>query len=382
MSALLVMCLIAFGASILFASVVSGWRQRFTDAALALVDLPAAVMEEPMVTLIVPARNAADTLVPLLQDLHAQDYPKEKLEVLVIDDASEDGTAGIARGMMRTWPQLRVLANDGIGKKAAITRGVREASGPLIILTDADARCGPERVRHITSHWSTTNVDMILLPVRTISEGDFLGRLQEDEQAALIGVAAATSLGGSPMLANGANIAFTKQAFLEVDGFNGDRYASGDDIFLLDRMKRAGKRVTYLLDHEALVTVEAEKTFTAFWQQRLRWAGKMRGVRGAGKWAGAFALLLPYFLLSVTLRFNLHDAAGQGLFRSAMLLASAWLMWLVPVIGLVRAAKKFVGQRHSTPLAVVNFLAFSIYALLVPIISVVVRPYWKGRRLE
>ena len=53
------------------------------------------------VSLLVPARNAARTLTALLQDLHAQQWPKEALEVIVVDDGSEDGTAEQRNGPVR-----------------------------------------------------------------------------------------------------------------------------------------------------------------------------------------------------------------------------------------------------------------------------------------
>jgi hypothetical protein len=66
----------------------------------------------------------------------------------------------------------------------------------------------------------------------------------------------------------------------------------------------------------------------------------------------------------------------------ALLLAGAWAMWLYPVPGLVRDAKQFLGQRHSTALAVLSFLAFTVYAPLIAVLSRVVKVKWKGRRIR
>ncbi len=381
MNTLLFFSLLAFAASLVFAMVINGWRQRFADAdPQKRTALPA--LDTPMVTLIVPVRNGAETITGLLQDLHAQRYPKEQVEVILVDDHSTDDTTAQVRGMMKPWPQLRLLANDGEGKKAAITQGVSEAKGTLMILTDADARCGADRVPAIVSHWLSTKADMLLMPVRTDADSSFLGRVQQDEQAALLVAGAATALEGFPILANGANMAFTRAAFMAVRGYFGDRHASGDDIFLLERMKQAGRPVSYLLDARALVTVQAEATGRDFWHQRLRWAGKMRGVRGAGKWAGALALILPTVLFILTFSLNRPSAVNQGLFRSALLLGSAWLFWLLPALGMVRNAKAFLGQRYSTLGTLISLLAFTVYAPAAAIASLFVRPLWKGRRIE
>ncbi len=381
MNTLLIFSLLAFAASLVHAVVINGWRQRFTEALNEELALPLAE-ELPMVSLIVPVRDGAATINGLLQDLHAQRYPKECVEVIVVDDHSTDTTTAQVRGMMQQWPQLRLLTNDGDGKKAAITLGVREAKGALMILTDADARCGPERLPVIVAHWMASKADMVLMPVRTEADSSFLGRVQQDEQAALLVAGAASALEGAPILANGANMAFTRAAFIAVRGYVGDRHASGDDIFLLERMKQAGRVVSYLLDVRAMVNVQAEATGRDFWQQRLRWAGKMRGVRGAGKWAGALAIMLPMMLLMMTLSLKLPSAVNQGLFRSALLLGSAWLFWLLPVLGMVSYAKGFLGQRHSTGGTLISLLAFAVYAPAVALTSMFVRPVWKGRRIR
>lgn len=380
MSVMLLLAMLGFAAALGFASVVMGWRQRIAEECARPLPPAPAIEDRPWVTLVVPARNARETLPLLLQDLYAGSHPRERTEVLVIDDGSTDGTADPVRGMGRSWPQLRLLANAGEGKKAAITTGVRAAQGELIVLTDADARCGPRRVERIVAAWRATGADLLLVPVRTEGEG-VLGRVQGAEGSALLAVGAATALGGSPLLANGANMAFTRAAFDRVQGFQGDRWASGDDIFLLQRMKRAGMRIRYVLDREALVTVTAEPDLRGFWQQRLRWAGKMRGVKGAGNLLGVLGLSLPWALLVLTCAIDLRLAVGQGLFRSVLLVGSAWLLWSVPVLVLVREADRFLERPSAWALNAFSLLAFSVYAPVIAVASLFVRPVWKGRRV-
>lgn len=382
----MLLCLAAFAAAFIFATVVGGWLEQLKGTRTSTSETAPARSDVP-VTMIVPARNAEDTIVALLQDLYAQRYPRELLEVFVVDDQSTDNTSDLVRGLMRTWPGLRLLKDEGEGKKAAITTGINAANGEWIVITDADARCGPLRVERMMDHVRAAQPDFLLMPVITEGSGSLLQRVQADEQAALLGVAAGTALSGSPLLANGANMAFSKAAFKAVRGFEGDRWASGDDVFLLQRMKRADKRIGYLLDPEVAVTVQVEPTFKAFWQQRLRWAGKMRGVGGSGNWIGAIGLLLPWFLIYVTFKFDLQEALGQGLLRDALLLTSAWLLWLVPILGLMREVRRFQRMAGMTLhpgagiFTLFSLVAFSIYAPIIAVAALVVRPRWKGRKI-
>ena len=386
MSTPLILSLLAFAMGLLFALVVGGWREAITAA---WPKLPAEmdVANDELVSLIVPARNAADTLSPLLQDLYVQQWPKEAIEVIVVDDGSTDHTAEIVREMQKRWPGLILLSAEGNGKKAAITRGVEKARGAWIVITDADARCGPLRVQRIMECLRGTEVDMLLMPVETRSSGGVIQRLQADEQTALLGVAAGTALQGRPLLANGANMAFRRSAFRSIGGYSGDTWASGDDMFLLKRMLKAGRDVKYLLHPDVLVTVEAEQTFRDFWDQRLRWAGKMRAVGSSGGWLALAGLLFPWFLLYVSCSFTLVEMMFQRPLAIMLLLSSAWLLWLMPIMALVRAVRRFLQASGSGPqhrgaqlTTLFSLIAFSFYSPLIAVVSLFVKPNWKGRK--
>ncbi len=377
----LLLVLLVFGAAMVFAVVLNGWRETVVRE----VQLPPAIgtktIELPIVAMIVPARNAAETISPLLQDLYAQVYDRERVSVIVVDDASEDGTADTVRAMMPRWPQLQLLRCDGEGKKAAITTGVLATNAEWILMTDADARCGPERLRLLIEHAERSSSDLVLLPVATDGAG-VLGRLQENEQAALMMCAAAETLQGKPMLANGANLAFRRSAFMDVRGFQGDRYASGDDIFLVQRMRNAGKRVSYLLNAGAIVRVEAERTWSGFFRQRMRWSGKMRGVPWRDKWMPALGLLFPWLLFGVSLSIDWPSVVGQRFLMNVLLMGGAWVLWLASVPALVRDGKRFLGQRYSMVGAVLSYLAFTVYSPVLAVVGMLFLPEWKGRRIR
>lgn len=379
--------LVLFVVSLIHASALEGWRKRIVDGPKlsAVTDDP---MPDTFVSLIVPARNAADTLVPLLQDLHAQRYTKERCEVIVVDDHSEDDTAAIVMGMGRTWSQLRlVTAAEGTGKKNAITKGVAEAKGELIMLTDADTRCGPDRLRALADHWHSSHADLVLMPVATKGGDGLLATLQREEQLALQGATAGSALDGMPTLANGANMAFTREIFFAVNGFQGDHWASGDDMLLLKRALSAGRKVSYLLDPAAVVTAAPELNVQGFVAQRLRWAGKMRAYRNtSGFVAGLFALLMPWALLVVTVGVARNVSVGESALYTWALLIGAWLAWSLPVLRLANSMRTFFatnddGQSPGTNVlrTALALIAFVIYALVIAIVSLFVRPTWKGR---
>jgi len=391
MSTTLIIAMLAFGFALLHGVVLDLWRQAIAQSNDE-TPTPALPDPPPRITVLIPARNAAATIIPLLQDLHAQRYPREAFEVLVVDDHSSDGTAAAVQGLARTWPGLRLIpAESGEGKKAAIMQGVEEATGTVVLVTDADVRCGPGRLARIAACWQQEQPALLLMPVFTTGGKGLLGWLQRKEQAALQAATVGSAMGGRPVLANGANMAFTRDAFRYVGGFAGDRRASGDDMFLLQRMRKNRQKVSFLAHPDVLVRVQPEETWGGFVAQRLRWAGKMWAYReGAGLLAAGTAVLFPWFLLAITVWLSENVRIGQGLFYTFTFLAAAWLVWLVPILRLVSAMERSFANADGAadrPRAdgawstLPALLLFTIHAPVIAIVSIFVRPTWKGRRI-
>lgn len=376
MSLLLLLATVVLLLVVAAALMLERWREALRSEDQENTDAGAVT-----VSVVVPVRDGEETIVPLLQDLYAQDHPRNRLEVIVVDDHSTDRTTARVRDMMPRWPQLQLRTLSGTaGKKAAITEGVAHATGDLVVLTDADARCGPQRIRRLAERWAVQRPAILLAPVRTVADAGPLGLLQEEEQWALQAATAGSALNGAPVLANGANLAFGREDFLRVGAYHGDTRPSGDDMYLLARMHAAGLKAAYVLHPAAAVTVQGEPTWGGWWAQRLRWAGKMRDGRLKGSWPAAMiALAMPWMLVLLTVRAMDLRVGEQALYTWCMVLA-AWALWSVPVVRLVNAMKAVYGEPPRSARSVLALLCFVVYAPLVALVTLVHRPRWKGRR--
>lgn len=257
------------------------------------------------------------------------------------------------------------------GKKAAIELGVEHAQGDLVLITDADTRCGPLRLASIAQAWQRSKFDMLLMPITVRSDGSLLHELQANEQAGFMAVAIASARAGSPLIANGANMAFRRSVFEALNGYDGNRHiASGDDMFLLEKMRAANKTIASLAVAEAVVIVGAATTWRSFLHQRLRWAGKMKATGfGMMSLLPALALLLPVLLWACMF-------SGQVPFRIALVL---WCAWLIPIVVLTTTVNGALGRRPSPVSMAMHLALFSIYAPMVAVLSLFLRPGWKGR---
>jgi glycosyltransferase involved in cell wall biosynthesis len=228
------------------------------------------------VSVIIACRNEEENLPCLLNDLHLQDYDPGLFETIIVDDKSTDNTF-LTASSLNQLHNFKVIQNYSRGKKSAIKSGVDAASGKLIITTDADCRLDRRWISAIASFYSSTKSDMIIAPVQLENRPGFSGRFRELEFLSLQGVTAGTAEAGYPVMCNGANLAFVKEAFIRHSENLHNEISSGDDIFFLHSLKKeTDSKITWLCSPEAIVTTGHTDTLNLFIKQRARWLSKAK----------------------------------------------------------------------------------------------------------
>jgi len=229
---------------------------------------------ETSVSVIVACHNEKQNIQSLLKSISLQDYPAEMVEIIIIDDNSNDKTFESAASYVSNQKKI-ILHNTGKGKKQAIRTGIDASSGNLIITTDADCRMGEKWIRTIAAYYEEHKPDMIICPVWLEPVPGFFGKFQELEFLSLQGVTAGTSLAGDATMCNGANLSFTREAYLDNSGNLHDEINSGDDIFLLHALKKKkGSEVLWLESADAMVSAGSSTSLRSFLIQRKRWLSK------------------------------------------------------------------------------------------------------------
>jgi chlorobactene glucosyltransferase len=118
----------------------------------------------PMVSILVPARNEARNIARCVNSLLAQDYPS--FELIVYDDQSSDATREILAGIASQQPGLKVvvggpLPEGRMGKGWACSQLARQASGELLLFTDADTQHHPQTLRRIVTVLNGEAADLL-----------------------------------------------------------------------------------------------------------------------------------------------------------------------------------------------------------------------------
>lgn len=263
---------------------LAGWARAMQER-----KLPKSGKDQ-LISVIIPARNEELTIANLLADLSRQNY--KRFEVIVVNDDSEDETLWVVSRF--ELKNLQVIHNRGKGKKSALTAGVRKARGTIIVATDADCSVSPEWLSNIHDFFRAPKVMMAFGGVRMDGEKSFFDSLQAMEFASLVGTGAATASMGVPTMCNGANLAFRRRVFSEVDGYEGNLdVASGDDEFLMRKIqKRYPKGVHFMNSPASVVNTRTQPDVRAFVNQRIRWASKWRYNTSISSKALAVAVLL------------------------------------------------------------------------------------------
>ncbi|MFN8394757.1 MAG: glycosyltransferase [Bacteroidia bacterium] len=359
----------------------------------------------PRVSVIIPARNEAANIEACLNAVFAQDYPADALEVIVVNDHSEDATAGIAVAVARNhlgadavsfahpigenvsgggsssvggrFRLLNLDAQTGPAyKKAAVAFGIRQSRGEIIVTTDADCTMGPGWLRAMVGGFSE-ETGLVSGPVELASWDGFT-QMQALEFMGLIAVGAASIAAGSPTMCNGANLAYRRRAYDEVGGFSGiDHIASGDDELLMHKIAAQGHwKVAFMKRKVAIVRTPAQGTWAEFKAQRIRWVSKS----GQYKRRGITAILVLSYL--AVLGFPVLAVAGIWEHRLWWLMLGHLALKIVAEAAVLVPAARFFDKLRLLPWLPVEQVAHIAYVLWVGIAGQRKSYQWKGRTVK
>lgn len=232
------------------------------------------------ISVIVCARNEAQRLQPLLESLTRLDYPTDQYEIILVDDDSSDGTQALMQSYAQRFSHWQVLHHkkqpaEPQGKKAALTMGISQAKGEIIVTTDADCQVPPHWLQSMAGCFMP-EVGMVLGFASVATGRTLFERLQQFGCVCEATVAAVSAYFGRPTHSNGQNLAFRKAVFAEVGGYaEGAQISSGDDFFLSKAIQtKSNWRFVFNISPASFVTTLPEKWDRMFIHQQLRRNGK------------------------------------------------------------------------------------------------------------
>jgi cellulose synthase/poly-beta-1,6-N-acetylglucosamine synthase-like glycosyltransferase len=330
------------------------------------------------VSVLIAARNEERNIGDTIKAILAQNYPKELMEIIVVDDNSTDRTPEIIDSFAQEGVKLLRLNEAEVlnsYKKKAITEAINISTGELMVATDADCQMKPNWLSTVVSLYEEKGCYLISGPVLYYKEKSIFEQLQTVEFLYLIGLGAASIGNKQSSTCNGANLAYRKDIFLELKGFQGiDDLASGDDeLFLHKVAAKYPDKIEFCKSLEAAVYTEAKESLTSFIAQRKRWASKSTHYKrksivflGVGVWI--FNVL---FLLSILNALFYPEYWIVVTFCFAMKVLVE-LIFMIPMCSFSRRLHLLVY------LPVLSFIHV-FYLIYIGIAGNSGKYYWKGR---
>jgi biofilm PGA synthesis N-glycosyltransferase PgaC len=253
---------------------------------------PEKTVAKTRFSVIIPFRNEAENLPQLLKSIRELAYPKALVEFILVNDNSTDSSVKTVKEVLDTIvPKNKIsltnihiinnIRSSNSPKKDAILTAISVAKNNWVLTTDADCVLPKKWLLTLDNFIQKNKPEMVVAPVNYTVKNSFLEQFQLLDFMSLQG----TTIGGFgidfPFLCNGANLAYKKETFLKLNGFEGNNtIASGDDIFLFEKFLAADKKgVQFLKSKDAMVSTFPVKTMSDLIQQRVRWASKTSNIK-------------------------------------------------------------------------------------------------------
>ncbi len=340
------------------------------------------VVPKTAFSIIVPFRNEEKNLPKLLASFSQLNYPYKLIEIVMVDDFSTDNSERlcIRWRLDHEFLDTTLLENLRLSnspKKDAIGRAVPIIKHEWIITTDADCTVPKNWLLTLDDYIQKNQPEMIIGAVAYKTKNNWFHKFQQMDLLSLQGTTIGSFGIGKPFMCNGANFAYTKKLFNELDGFNSnDKLASGDDVFLLQKAtKNHLDKIHYLKNPESIVKTKPENDLFDFFMQRVRWASKTTGYPSVyAKFLAIIVLLMNLGLVVcflMTIIGKIDWSIVLGVF-SAKYLVDYWLLF--------KANKYLLKGQWILPLA--TSLIYPFYSSLVGVYSLFGSFSWKGRQFS
>jgi cellulose synthase/poly-beta-1,6-N-acetylglucosamine synthase-like glycosyltransferase len=252
--------------------------------------------ETPSVAVIVPCYNEAQTIAKTCQSILALEYPKEKLEVVLVDDGSTDGTRE-AMQQFASHPQVKIIYKENGGKHTALNAGIAATDAKLIGCLDADSFVEPDALREIIPCFTRGLVGAVTGAMSVDRPTTILQHIQNVEYIFGITFRHAIASVNGLYVTPGPFSFYRRSVLAKLGGFRHGHQT--EDMEMALRIQQAG----YAIENapKARVYTKAPPTVWGLVRQRTRWTsgflrnifGEYRGLIGSSKHGTLGLLILP-----------------------------------------------------------------------------------------
>ncbi len=253
------------------------------------------------VSILVPAYNEEESILATLQHLCNLDYPKEKMEIIVINDGSKDKTVELVKRFMNDNSNVRLIDKKNSGKAHSLNVGISNVRGELIAVVDSDSFPSKESLKFLTGYFDNPSMSAVtsFVTVRN-KDQNFFARIQSLEYLVLGWSRKLLDFVDSVYVTNGPLSVYRKSYVLKVGGF--DPKSITEDIDITWNLLYHGYKTAMCLN--ARVSTVVPPSYKKWFRQRTRWG--LGGLQALSKYRAMFLrkgmfgiFILPYVAFSI-----------------------------------------------------------------------------------
>ncbi len=327
----------------------------------------------PSASVIVAARNEEENILACVRSLDKLEYPEDKLEIIIVDDFSEDATHEIVTDFIKDKPRFKLITPQETlverpGKANALANGIKRSKGEIILTTDADCEVTPTWAKTLASYYVNEKISFVG-GFTAQTRASLFEAMQSLDFIFLLGVASGTMNLGQSLSCIGNNMSFRRKAYDKVGGYEAIPFSVTEDFALVTKIAELPESENiYPIDKNALVRSKACKTVRDIYWQKKRW--------GTGGLASKFA---GYFIMGLGFLTNLLLLVSPFFFSSEVL-TIAFFKILSDYLFLHSLHKK-LGESFSFGEFLVFEIYYVLYVVMLPFVLAFTprRIKWKAR---
>lgn len=234
--------------------------------------------QSPSVSVVIPAYNEEEHITKCLDTILELDYPKEKMEIIVVDDGSTDDTAAKAKKFGSKGVKVYTIENKGKG--AALNYGIKKAKAEFIVTMDADSYATPKVLKELIPYFDDPLVMAVTPAVKIAPSGKAIREFQRIEYLMILFSRKLLSYIDAVPVTPGPFSIFRKEVFDKVGMFDEHNLVEDQEIAL--RIQANQYKIRSSVSDRATVYTEPPGNMTGLLKQRVRW--QRGGVRNYWKY--------------------------------------------------------------------------------------------------
>jgi len=220
----------------------------------------------PKVCIIVPCFNEEKTVAKTIYSLLNLDYPKDKLEIIIVDDGSTDKTYEQAEKLLK-HSQVKLFRKENGGKWTALNYGLKKTKAKFIGCLDSDSFVAPQALKLIMAHFVNNEIMVVTPSIKVHRPQNILERVQRVEYISGIFLRKGLTFLDSLTVTPGPFSIYRKKVFEELGPFRSGHHA--EDMEMGMRIQSQNYRIANA--PEACVYTVSPSSFWALYRQRQRW---------------------------------------------------------------------------------------------------------------